>query len=385
MSTDLEGKLLKAKIELMTRSVFISTIALSLQHVITTQTPTADVNGSVVRYNPDFLKGQSVSQFAGLMAHECWHVAFQHMARRGSRDPIIWNCAGDYVINYMLTKAGFEIPTGGLLDKKYGEGWSTDAVYDDLIKEKKDFNTSTLMLDLRESPSPSNEQGVSLDSAITNIVVRARTQAQIAGKIAGEIPDEILRIIDQLLNPKLPWPVLLHRFLDQRVREEYSWARKNRRYAQDVYMPSLYSYGLGHLTFAIDTSGSIDDKQLQDMLSEIKGIQQVFNPECMTIIDCDSIIHEVYTITQNTDILSLEFHGGGGTRFQPVLDYVENHPTQALIYFTDLHGESEFNPIAYPIILICNSDHDPAPIGETIYVDHYNPAVQRYSNKLNRN
>ena len=83
--------------------------------------------------------------------------------------------------------------------------------------------------------------------------------------------------------------------------------------------------------------------------------------------------------------MSLEFHGGGGTRFQPVLDYVENHPTQALIYFTDLHGESEFNPIAYPIIWICNSDHDPAPIGETIYVDHYNPAVQRYSNKLNRN
>jgi len=38
VSTDLEGKLLKAKIELMTRSVFISTIALSLRHVITDAT-----------------------------------------------------------------------------------------------------------------------------------------------------------------------------------------------------------------------------------------------------------------------------------------------------------------------------------------------------------
>ena len=119
MAGDLEGKLLKAKIELMTRSAFISTIALSMQHIITNATKTADVNGTVIRYNPEFLQGQTISQFAGLMAHECWHVAYQHLARRGNRDPIIWNCAGDYIINSMLTKAGFEIPTGGLLDKKY--------------------------------------------------------------------------------------------------------------------------------------------------------------------------------------------------------------------------------------------------------------------------
>ncbi len=377
MSTDLEGKLLKAKIELMTRSVFISTIALSLRHVITDATATADVNGTTIRYNPEFLEGQTVSQFAGLMAHECWHVAFQHLARRGSRDPIIWNCAGDYIINHMLVKAGFEIPTAGLLDKKYGDGWSTDSIYDDLMKEKKDFDTSTLMLDLREE---GEEDKPNINSAVTNIIVRARTQARISGKQArGEIPDEIERMIDELLNPKLPWQVILHKFLDQRVKEEYSWARRNRRYMSDTYMPSLHSYGLGHLTFAIDTSGSIDDEELQEMLSEIKGVQQVFNPEYMTIIDCDSQIHQIHTIDQTTDIMSLKFHGGGGTSFQPVLDYVEEHPTQALIYFTDLYGEEHLNPINYPILWICNSDHEPATIGETVYVDHYSTTVQRNS------
>ena len=373
MTSDLESKLLKAKIELMTRSVFISTIALSLRHVITDATATADVNGTTIRYNPEFLKGQTVIQFAGLMAHECWHVAFQHLARRGDRDPIIWNCAGDYIINHMLTKAGFEIPTAGLLDKKYGDGWSTDSVYDDLMKEKKDFDTGNLMLDLRED---GEEDKPNISSAVTNIIVRARTQAQASGKNAiGEIPDEIERMIDELLNPKLPWQVILNRFLDQRVREEYSWARKNRRYPSDTYMPSLHSYGLGHLTFAIDTSGSIDDEELQEMLSEIKGIQQVFNPEHMTIIDCDSVIHKVHDVTQNTDIMSLDFHGGGGTSFQPVLDYVSEHPTQALVYFTDLHGESTLDSVDYPVLWICNSDHEPATIGETVYVDHYSTAV----------
>jgi predicted metal-dependent peptidase len=373
MSTDLEGKLLKAKVELMTRSAFISTIALSMRHVITDATKTADVNGTTIRYNPEFLKKQTVTQFAGLMAHECWHVAFQHLARRGSRDSIIWNCAGDYIINSMLTKAGFEIPTGGLLNKKYDSDseWSTDKIYEDLIKENYDPDTGTLMLDLREEEGDEKD-GVARDSAVTNIIVRARTQAQMSGKQAiGEIPSEILRIIDELLNPKLPWPVILHKFLDQRVREEYSWARKNRRYPKDTYMPSLHSYGLGHLTFAIDTSGSIEDNQLQEMLSEIKGIQQTFNPESMTVIDCDSAIHQVYEINQTTDILSLEFAGGGGTSFTPVLNYVKKHPTQALVYFTDLYGESELDPVDYPILWICNSDHEPATIGETVYVDHY--------------
>jgi predicted metal-dependent peptidase len=368
MSDKQEDKLLKAKIELMTKSAFISTIALSLKHVITPETKTADVNGHVIRYNPEFIKGQSVAQFAGLIAHECWHVAFQHLSRRGNRDPIIWNCAGDYVINYMLTKAGFEIPTNGLLDNNYDHTWSTDKVYDDLIKEKKDFDTGTLMLDLNEDGMP--EDDGSLNSPITNIIVRARTQAQIAGEEkAGLIPDEILRRIEELLNPKLPWQVILHKFLDRRVKEEYSWARRNRKFPDSIYLPSLHSYGLGNLTFAIDTSGSIEDKELKEMLSEIKGIQQVFNPEKMTIIDCDSQIHQIHEIDQSTNILDLKFSGGGGTKFQPVLDYVSEHPTQALIYFTDLHGETDLNTVDYPVIWVCTSEHAPSNIGETVYIN----------------
>ena len=205
--------------------------------------------------------------------------------------------------------------------------------------------------------------------------MRARQAAEMSGEVKrGLVPDEILRRIDELLNPKLPWQVILHKFLDRRVKEEYSWARRNRRYAQHVYLPSLHSHSLGHLTFAIDTSGSIDNDELQEMLSEIQGIQQVFTPEKMTIIDCDSIIHQVHEADQSTNILDLKFTGGGGTSFQPVLDYVEEHPTQALIYFTDLEGESTLSPIDCPIIWICTSEHAPSSIGETIYVnpEHYN-------------
>ena len=367
MSNDLEGQLLKAKIEIMTKSAFISTIALSLKHVITPDVQTADVNGVVIRYNPEFIGAQSTAQLAGLMAHECWHVAFQHLSRRNDRDPILWNVAGDYVINHMLMKAGFQIPTGGLIDAQYDETWSTDQVYDHLKKDHHTPNPETLMLDLNEDGAP---EDAGIGSPLISIIVRAKQAAEMSGEAKrGLVPDEILRRIDELLNPKLPWQVILHKFLDRRVKEEYSWARRNRRYHADTYLPSLHSYGLGHLTFAIDTSGSIEDKELQEMLSEIQGVQQVFTPERMTIIDCDAVIHKIHDVDQSTNILNLEFAGGGGTSFWPVLEYVKEHPTQALIYFTDLEGETNLDPVDYPLIWVCTSNHEPSPIGETVYVN----------------
>ena len=107
------------------------------------------------------------------------------------------------------------------------------------------------------------------------------------------------------------------------------------------------------------------DPHLQ--ITAAKG--KVFNPEKMTIIDCDSQIHQIYEIDQSTDILDLKFSGGGGTSFQPVLDYVSEHPTQALIYFTDLHGETNLNTVDYPVIWVCTSEHAPSNIGETVYIN----------------
>ena len=362
MYQELEAALTKAKIELMTKSAFISTISLSLKHIITDQVPTAQVNGITIKYNPNLIKDMSTTQLAALIAHECWHVAYQHAARKGLREHLIWNMAGDYVINHMLNKGGFEIGRDWLYEPKYDDEWSTDAVYDELLANAVEV-PSNFMADIEETTKELDRH-----SDITDIIVRARMQSQISGEGAGMIPNEIARMVDELINPKLPWPVILQRFLNQQTKDTYSWARRNRRYSH-TYLPSLYSEGLGHLTFAIDTSGSIDDDDLKEMLSEIQGVRDIYNPARMTIIDCDAIIHNIFEVNQNTDILSLKFTGNGGTRFQPVLDYVNENPTQALVYFTDLYGENHLDEVEYPVLWICNSDHAPSPIGETVYVN----------------
>ena len=356
----LESKVLKGKIEIMTKSVFISTILLSVTHIITDAVETAATNGKFIWYNPEFIAPLSIPQMAGLISHECWHIAFQHLPRRGDRNPKVWNFAGDFVINNQQIKNGFELPPGGLVDPKYDD-MSTDEIYKLIFDDMKDLPMGGLM-DIMGDPLTDEDQ-----AKVKDILVRAQIQAQAAGE-AGDLPGEIQRVIKKLINPRVPWPVLLNRFLDRQTYEEHSWARRNRRF-NGIYMPGMHSYGLGHLVFGIDTSGSRNDEHHRATLSEIKGIQDTFRPEKMTILDCDTEIRNVHKIDASTDILSLDFTGGGGTRLQPVLDYVTEHPAQALIYFTDLEGEPNLKSVDYPVIWICNSNHSPAPFGQTVYVD----------------
>lgn len=366
-----EGKLLKSRIELMTRSAFLASICMSVHHRFTEAIPTAATDNKNILYNPEFVGEQTVSQLTGLVAHECWHIAFQHLARRGSRDPKIWNYAGDHVINLLLLEAGFELPNDGLHDPVFA-GLSTDEVYERLLNDPSKRPAPDHMFDITGdgfdlTPDEATAQAEASMDEIRDILVRASTQARMSGEKAGHIPGEVERLIDELINPKLPWPFLMQRFLTERIKNQYTYNRRNRRYSE-VFLPSKFSYGLSHVTWAIDTSGSQTDEELRETLSEIQGVRDTLQPEKMTIIDCDARIHNVYEIDQATDILSLKFTGNGGTSFRPVFDYIEDHPTNALVYFTDLHGDLNMAPANYPVMWICNSDHAPAPFGETIYI-----------------
>ena len=201
-----DTQLRHAKIDLMTKSVFLSTICLSLKHTFTDQISTAGTNGLSIIYNPEFLEGLTAQERTGLLAHEVWHVAFNHLTRIGSRDKVIWNKAGDYVINYMLTNAGFTIPKGGLLDPRF-EKMSTEEVYE-IIKDESDdeHGGSDFDIDLLDPPPGTDAQDVA--DKVTDMIIKAQLQSKIAGKEKGEIPDEIARAIDAALENKTPMIII---------------------------------------------------------------------------------------------------------------------------------------------------------------------------------
>ena len=362
-----DTQLRHAKIDLMTKSVFLSTICLSLKHSFTDAVPTAATNGLSIIYNPDFLNGLTAEERTGLLAHEVWHVAFNHLSRVGSRDKMIWNKAGDYVINFMLTTAGFTIPKGGLYDPRFKE-MSTEEVYE-IIKEEPDdsHGGSDFDVDLLDPPPGLDPKDV--NDKITDMIIKAQMQSKMANKEKSEIPGEISRAIDDLINPKLPWYEILQRFMSDLVKDDYSWAKPNKRFYPNYYLPSQQSYTIGEIVVAIDTSGSVTTDELTEMLSEIESIRETFKPNKLSIIDCDSKIHNIHNIEKYDNILDLEFSGYGGTDFQPVIEYCNESNPEVLIYFTDLYADEVTNVGQYPILWICTSDNTSVqPVGETIYL-----------------
>jgi len=361
-----EDHLRLAKIQLMTKSVFLSTICLRLKHSFTDEIPTAATNGLTILYNPEFFAGLSAVERTGLLAHEVWHVAFNHLTRVGTKDKRTWNIAGDYVINYMLTQSGFTIPKGGLLDAQYKD-MATEEVYNLLDVDSEDNPLpGDFDMDLLEAGSPQEQKEI--NDRVTDIILQGQIQSKASGKDRGEIPNEIIRAIDELINPKLPWNQLLVRFLSNMVKDDYTWTRPNKRFFPHHYLPSQYSPTIGDIVVAIDTSGSVSDEDLIEMLTEIEDIRTTFKPESLTIIDCDSRIHNVFKIEKYDNILDLQFNGGGGTDFQPVINYCNEQQPEVLIYFTDLYADDIMEEPGYPILWICNSNHNASSVGETIYI-----------------
>ena len=384
---NLQKTLDKAKIGVMLQgSVFISTVAFSLKHSFREDIATAGTDGKNIFYNPTFWESLNPNQRISLIAHEAWHVALLHITRRGERDPMLYNVAGDYVINQLLVDDGFELPDGGLQDSKY-RGWSTNQVYDALEKDNPPENPMDGDIIYVGSPEGNEDEveggkGNSTDSQkieqqtkeieaqVKEILVKATTQSKMHGEQAGSVPSEISRELDKLINPRLPWETLLERFLNEKVKNDYSWTRPNKRYAPDFYLPTQYSEALEHICVAIDTSGSINNEDLIKILTELQYIRDTFKPEKMTIIDCDCQINHVYDVTPDTHVLDLEFTGGGGTSCFPVFKHLEKNPTKALIYFTDLYMQQYNKQVDFPVLwVVYDNPNAQVEVGDIIHYD----------------
>ena len=110
----------KIKLLMLKNSVFISTVLFSLKLKWTEDVPTAAVDGKTLFINPDFWLGLTTKTQIFVLAHESWHVAFNHMFRckAGNYNKKKHNYAADYVINIMLKDAGYEVSGQWLCDAK---------------------------------------------------------------------------------------------------------------------------------------------------------------------------------------------------------------------------------------------------------------------------
>ena len=368
VTPEMERAMKKAKAELLNtpKSAFFVSVAFSLRHQFSETVPTAATNGSRVYYNPQFFMSLTPPEQVFLMLHETMHVVLEHLERVNDRDKKLWNSAGDFVINLMLTDAGFRMPSGGLLDRAYA-GMSTEQVYralvenqeeqnaqdqeagggqgqgnpggpmyDDLLEPGYDPDTGELIEGSPQTPEQLQQQA-------QNILKRAYVEAQIA-KQADSIPGVLLRSIRDLMDPKLPWNRILQRYLLQRKRTEYLFNRPNRRYYPDHYLPSPDGQGIETVTIAIDASGSVSADDFNRFFAEVRKIMQEANPKKTTVWLFDNDIRASKDLHSTRQLNTLAANAGGGTEILPVLQRAAQEKPELLIVFSDGYFHDRYAP-----------------------------------------
>lgn len=105
---------------------------------------TAGVDGVRFFINPAFANSLSDTKFVGVLAHETFHIIYQHIPRGESygMEAELSNIAGDYEINYALEhlntdfKGVFSEPGPGGMRFLYDEKYA-DMAYEDIYDELK--------------------------------------------------------------------------------------------------------------------------------------------------------------------------------------------------------------------------------------------------------
>lgn len=361
----------KAKVKLMLKKdcAFFSTLILQspVYWVTADEVPTAATDGINLFFNPDFFMSLDNEEKIFLLLHEIMHNVYDHGIRKGFRDHEIWNKAGDYVINDELIKRNFKMPKGGLHNVDYRD-MSADAIYADLMQkqdEGKGTGPSNPWPDLQDPgqegdgdgnqgnggngiggiPKPTAAQA---EEHNKDLLASATQISQMSGDKPGTIPGELERHLDDLLNPKLPWTKILAKFLFSINKNDYSWRKPNRRFiSQGIVMPSLHSEGIGRISFAIDTSGSVSVSDFNRFMSEIAYVFKNFQPKEINVMQFDHVLQGNDQCCSVRDFMKLEFKGGGGTNIDPVLEvFKDDQKSKALIILTDgyLHQDIRLDP-----------------------------------------
>ena len=161
----------------------------------------------------------------------------------------------------------------------------------------------------------------------------------------GALPGGLQTIVDEALAPpKLPWKGILRRFLES-ARDRTlvpSFRRPKRRIAVDEVdpqaepcnFPGRTPLGCLHIVFGIDTSGSVSDAEIKDILTELRGVVGAYPKTSVTVIEADTRIQREYKLASHSDIPG-RVAGRGGTDYEAVFSRAKEVEADLLIYATD--------------------------------------------------
>lgn len=376
-SQEMERQISSLLLRLGGRSPFFGALALFARVEASDKVPTAATDGRDIFINPAFFGQLSPAEQEGVLLHEVLHAALLHVSRGRGRDGELWNVAADIVVNGILAREGYTLPSP-LRDGRL-ENYSVEEVYDllsrrpkrrqKLAAEQKDL-LEERPGDPGESGTAEGELGESQRVAAEDYWRQAVEQAKVATETTqiGTVPAYLQREVGSLEPSRLNWRHYLWRYL---VRTPVDYTGWDRRFVgHGLYLDALEGETV-RVFIGVDTSGSIQRRQLEAFLGEVQGILRAYPHLRCDLYFTDKKIHGPFRLLPGGTLPKPV--GGGGTDFRPFFeqvnqDYRGGIPSVA-VYLTDGYGAFPKSAPPYPVLWVVTPGGLPEarfPFGEAV-------------------
>jgi predicted metal-dependent peptidase len=322
-------------------------------------------NSFAIYFNPAIFLECSFLEMQALIKHEIYHImSGHHLRARALRErysSLAVNLAMDISINQYIVnlppwantiervKLSYNVD---LEEEQTMEQYAAkiQAAINKLARDKKQgVEAQQNFLDeeyiQREHDSSQAHELWYIDEEINAEMMKESTKKLAANSAKGKIPDSIDELLRQMnKKAELMWKDYLRRLLGTLpAGYKKTSTRRDRRQPDRLDIRGRLSRHIAQIVVAIDISGSVSDKELEQIMGEIFALIKNY-PSQFTIIECDSDIRRVYQV-RNIKEIKKKVNTRGATKFSPVFDYMikskmKNH---VLIYFTDGLGEEELS------------------------------------------
>jgi predicted metal-dependent peptidase len=204
---------------------------------------------------------------------------------------------------------------------------SSEELYDKVIKTAKTKTVRIQLLDLLDFPCEGEtvQEGdreiyEASDEVKEKLWQQAIAQAYAVQKSAGTVPAGLARIVDRILKPKVKWQNILKKEIAIGIGKNVigDWRKKSRK-LPDVF-PGLRREQLTTIWNLIDTSGSIDEEELRQFISEVYAQARETRVKAVAF---DATSYEILEANSQQDVLkkiATKLKGGGGTQIRDALE-----------------------------------------------------------------
>jgi hypothetical protein len=328
--------------------------------------PTLCTDGRRVWYSPKWIKGITHDARIFDLLHEWLHIFFNHVHRRGDRDPDLWNTAIDAVVVSeacsILSRHGrvWTPPSDGVIPEPWMKGLTAEEIYDGFKKhpappyklhDQHNYDSAEDLLD------DDNFRHVFVQEMAKAALVQSQVQGAPANILYGDL---IGSRLGQLSNPTVPWGALLRgTTINELGDDDISYSPPSARFV-DVIMPRPVSVREDKLVILVDVSASVGETLFGAFKSNI--VPAASRAEETVIITFDAVVREIVRTKNPGKVLDeIKFSTGyhSGTSSVEAFEELRRHNPRAAVCMTDGYIQYPETPWPGMIWVIPQNGHRP--------------------------